>query len=109
VGSTTWGQWGRKQVERVLWISPITPNELPPGDSRTWSPVQVLDVLLDSVATWFAGKTNTLSVMGKWTCYFLHKTTSSAWRKVGSCPATKFKTDGLLFPKLFYHLQVPSY
>ena len=111
VGSTPWGQWGRKQEERVLWIPLIIPKGLPLGDSRTPSSAQVLGVLLDSGATWFAGKTTALSVMGKnlWTCYFLHKTTSSAWRKVESCPAATFKTGRLMLPNLFCHLQVPSY
>lgn len=111
VGSTPWGQCGRNREERALCISPIIPKGLPLGDSRTPSAAQVLGVLLDLGSTWFAGKTTALSVMGKnlWTAYFLDKTTSSAWRKVESCPAAKFKTDQLMFPKLFCHLRVPTY
>lgn len=110
VSSTSWGKWGTKQEEKVLWISPITSEVLPHGDSRT-SPAQILGVLLASGATGFAGKTTALSVMGRnlWTCCFLHKPTSSARRKVQSCPVAEFKTDWLVVPELLCHLQVPSY
>lgn len=95
----------------MLWISLVTPQGIPLGDSRTASPAQIIGVLLDSGVTWLAGKTTALSVMGKnlRTCYFLHQTASSAWRKVESCPVAEFKTDLLMLPKVFCHLQVPSY
>lgn len=111
VDSTPWGQRSRKQKERAVWISHISPKGLFLGDSRTSSSAQVLGVLLDLGATWFEGKITALSVMGEnlWTCYFLHKTTSSSWRKVESCPEAKLNTDRLMLPKLFCHLQVPCY
>lgn len=109
--STPWGQWVRKREETVLWISSITPQGLPLGDSRRPSPAQVVGVLLDLGTTWFAGKTTALSVIGEnlRIQYFLHKTTFSAGRKVESCFLAEFKTDILIVPKLFCHLQVPSY
>lgn len=65
LGQHSWGAMGQEAGGGSALDLPMHSYRAAPGDSRTSSPAQVLRVLLDSGATWLAGKSTALSVMGK--------------------------------------------